>query len=345
MVKPARSSENKRPSMKDVAELAGVSRTTASYVINNAPDADSIPPETQARVRAAVEKLGYRPNAIAQRLRSNKSNVLGFITDDIATTPFAVDIVKGAQDAALAHNKMLLVMDTERNSRVEQTVFEMMTEWRVEGIAFATSHHRVIKPVVDFHATPSVLVDCYTDDRSLPSIVPNEVQGGRIATETLLKKGHRRIGFINGSMDFPASAGRLEGYKQALTAFGVPFIEALVRVGDWWQESGYTQTQKLMQQPNPPTAIFCGNDWMAMGAYDALKELGLSIPTDVAVIGFDNREVIAAHMRPPLTTIALPYYDMGKWGVEYLIAHGSEEQSPEPIQATLECPLVERESV
>ena len=341
----ARSAQSKRPSMKDVAQLAGVSRTTASYVINDAPDASKVLPETKARVWAAVEELGYRPNAMAQRLRSNRSNVLGFITDDIATTPFAVDIVKGAQDAALAHNKLLLVMDTERNPTVEKMVFEMMTEWQVEGIAFATSHHRVINPVVDFHSIPSVLVDCRTEDRSLASIVPDEIQGGRVATETLLKKGHQRIGFINGSIDFPASVGRLAGYKQALAGQGVPFDESLVRYGDWWQESGHHHTRELMQLADPPTAIFCGNDWMAMGAYDALKELGLSIPNDVAVIGFDNREVIAAHMRPPLTTIALPYYEMGRWAVEYLIEQAAEEQAVEPVQTTLECPLVERSSV
>ncbi len=334
--------KKRRPSMKDVAEFAGVSRTTVSFVLNNVPNAN-IPPETQQRIWAAVEELGYRPNAMAKNLRSERSNVLGFITDDIATTPFAVDIVKGAQDAALAHNKMLLMMDTERNPDVELSVFEMMTEWRVEGIAFATSYHRAVEPVIDLHSIPSVLVDCYIEDRSLPSVVPNEVQGGRVATELLLNHGHRRIGLINGPVHFPASVGRLDGYRQALAAANVPYDESLVRYGDWWQESGYTFTKELMQRADPPTAIFCGNDWMAMGAYDALKELGLTIPDDVAVVGFDNREVIVAHMRPPLTTVALPYYEMGKWAVEYLI--NGQEQGFEPVQAMLDCPLVERKSV
>ena len=128
MAKKAQRSKAKRPSMKDVAELAGVSRTTVSYVINNVPDANNIPSETKARIWAAVEELGYRPNAIARGLRSDRSNVIGFITDEIATTPFAVDIIKGAQDAALANDKMLLLADTENNPDVEKDVFEMLVE-------------------------------------------------------------------------------------------------------------------------------------------------------------------------------------------------------------------------
>ena len=333
----------KRPSMKDVAQLAGVSRTTVSFVINEVPN-KNIPPETRARVWAAVEELGYRPNAIAKGLRTSRSNVIGFITDEIATTPFAVDIIKGAQDAALANEKMLLLVDTEGDSQVEKAVFDMMLDYRVDGVILATSYHRPLKPSINLHTIPAVLADCYIEDRSLPSVVPDEVQGARLATKTLLQKGHRRIGFINGSSHFPAAAGRLDGYKQALASHGLPYDESLVRYGDWWQESGYQRTREIMQLPDAPTAIFCGNDWMAMGAYDALKEMGHSIPDDVAVIGFDNREMITAHMRPPLTTIALPYYEMGKWAVEYLIAHQNQDISQNPVQATLECPLIERRS-
>jgi LacI family transcriptional regulator len=336
--------KNRRPSMKDVAELAGVSRTTVSFVINEVPHTN-IPAETQERVWTAIEQLGYRPNAIAKGLRTRKSGVIGFITDEIATTPFAVDIIKGAQHAALANDKVLLLVDTEGDLEVEKDVFEMMNDWQVEGIVFATSYHRVVNPAVNLHAMRAVLVDCYIEDHSLPSVVPDEVQGGRLATETLLQKGHRRIGFINGPVHFPASAGRLQGYKQALTAYEVPFDESLLRFGDWWQESGYAYAKELLALPNPPSAIFCAADFMAMGAYDAIKEVGLSIPKDIAVIGFDNREIVAAHLRPPLTTIALPYYEMGRWAVEYLVKHEEQDLPLAPIQEMLECPLVERQSL
>jgi LacI family transcriptional regulator len=345
MVKPIGGSKTKRPSMKDVAQLAGVSRTTASYVINNAPDADSIPPETQARVRAAVEELGYRPNALAQGLRSSKSHVLGFIADEIATTPFSGKIIKGAQDAAWEHGKILLMVNTDHHLKIEEAAIDMMLERQVEGIIYAAMFHRLVDPPANIHEVATILVDCYCEDRNLPSVVPDEVAGGHTATEFLLKKGHRRIGIINGKPQFPATVGRLEGYKQALASFDLPFDERLICFGDWWQENGYEHTLKLMRLSEPPTALFCTTDRIAMGAYDALKELGLSIPGDVAVIGFDNQDIIAAHSRPTLTTVALPYYEMGQWAVEYLIKHEDQVGASQPVQKKLVCPLIERESV
>ena len=326
----------------DVAKAAGVSPKTVSRVLNDHPN---IRPETRLKVDSAIEQLGYQLNVMAKGLRASKSNVLGFITDDIATTPFAVDIIRGAQDTAFAHGKTLLVIDTNGSSDIEKDVFDMMVSWQVEGLIFATEYHRAIETSVNYHALPTVLVDCYLANRSLPSVVPDEVQGAHLATETLLVKGHKRIGFINGPADYPASSGRLQGYQQALSEFGIRFDASLVREGDWWQESGYERTTDLMNLVNPPTALFCGNDWMAMGAYDALKEMNLKIPGDVAVIGFDNREVIAAHMRPQLTTIALPYYEMGQWAVNYLIQNTDGASALLPIQKLLMCPLIERQSV
>ena len=345
MAKKAHRSKTKRPSMKDVAELAGVSRTTASYVINNAPGADSIPPETQARIRAAVEELGYRPNAIAQGLRSSKSHILGFIADEIATTPFSGKIIQGAQEAAWEHGKILLVVNTNRHPKLEEAAVDTMLERQVEGIMFAAMFHREVKPPANIHEAPSVLVDCYSLDCSLASVVPDEAGGGQTATEFLLQKGHRRIAMINGKPQLPATLGRTEGYRQALRAYNVPVDESLVRFGSWWQENGYERTLELMGLPDPPTAIFCATDRIAMGAYEAVKGLGLSIPTDVAIVGFDNQEIIAGHLRPGLTTVALPYYEMGRWAVEYLIDQASQEETSEPIQAKLDCPLIERGSV
>lgn len=326
----------------DVAKLAGVSPKTVSRVLNDHPN---VTPQTRKSVEVAIQELGYQPNVMAQGLRASKSRVLGLITDDIATTPFAVDIIKGAQETAFIHDKTLLVVDTNNSPEVEQDVFDMMVGWQVDGIIFATEYHRVIEPVANLRALPSVLVDCFIADRSLPSVVPDEVQGAYLATDTLLKKGHQRIGFINGPASFPASSGRLDGYKQALADYGVLFDESLVLQGNWWQESGYQHTKYLMQRSIPPTAVFCGNDWMAMGAYDALNEMRLRIPEDIAVIGFDNREVIAAHMRPPLTTIALPYYEMGQWAVNYLIQNTDQSAPLDPVQMALTCQLIERQSV
>lgn len=330
--------------MQDVADHAGISRATVSYVLNDTPDAERIPEETKARIHAAVEELGYRPNAMAKGLRSRTSNILGFIADEIATTPFSGDIIKGAQDAAWNHGKVLNIVNTDRQATLERAAVDTMLERQAEGILFATMFHREIEPPDNLHELPAILVDCYSRERDLPSVVPDEAGGGRTATEHLLEQGHRRIAMINGKRDLPATVGRTEGYRRALAAHDLPVEESLVVFTGWWQEDGYEAALELLRRPEPPTAIFCANDRIAMGAYDAIKELGLSIPGDVAIVGFDNQEVIAAHLRPKLTTMALPYYEMGQWAVEYLLEHADAKKPTAPPQVALSCPLIVRES-
>jgi LacI family transcriptional regulator len=330
--------------MKDVARLAGVSQTTVSYVLNGTGNVDNIPSNTKSRIFAAVEELGYRPNVLAQGLRSNRSHTLGFITDEIATTPFSGNIIKGAQDAAWEHGKVLLVVNTNRQSSLEEAAVDTLLQRQVDAILFATEAHREVVPPANLKDVSTVLIDCFAQDRSLPSVVPDEVAGALTATELLLKKGHRRIALIDGEPGLPPTVGRAEGYIQALAAHGIAVDESLIRFGDWWQEDGYRSARELLRLPDRPTAIFCAADRLAMGAYDAVKELGMHIPDDVAIVGFDNQEVIAAHLRPRLTTMAIPYYEMGKWAVEYLIKHEDEEDTVEPEHAMLHCPLIERES-
>jgi LacI family transcriptional regulator len=334
----------KRPStMSDIARQAGVSRTTVSFVLNNHASSVSIPAETKDRVLEAAKRLSYRPNLAAKVLHTNQTHTIGFITDEIATTPHAVNIIKGAQDEALAHGKLLLIINTGSDATVKETAIEMMLERQVEGIIYAAMYHQEVALPANMYEGPAVLLDCYCADRSLPSVVPDEAQGGRTATEMLLKKGHRRISFINNVDPIPAAFGRLEGYKQALKAHDIPFDENLVRSYPSESRGGYLGTIELMQMEEPPTAIFCFSDFMAMGAYDALRALGLSIPDDVAVMGFDNQELIAAQLFPPLSTIQLPHYQMGKWAIEYLLEHTGE--SLLPVQHTLDCPYIERQSV
>jgi LacI family transcriptional regulator len=334
----------KRPSMYDVARRAGVSQTTVSFVVNNVPDIN-IPQETRDRIWAAVEDLGWRPNAMARGLSLQRSHTIGLISDEIATTPHAGKIIQGAQDAAWAHDKMLLVINTGRNAKIEHAALDMLLERQVEGIIYATMYHHAVALSSDFSNMPTVLLDCYVADRSLASVVPDEIQGGRTATELLLRNGHRRIGFINNVDSIPAAHGRLAGYKQALAAHDVPFDEELVRAGSSNAAEGYRCTIELMQLPDRPTALFCFNDSMAMGAYDAVKKLGLAIPDNVAIVGFDNHELIAAQLYPPLTTMELPHYAMGQWAVEYLLEHADSSTASTPLQHTIACRLIERSSI
>ena len=206
---------NRLPTMNDVARQAGLSQTTVSLVLNEVTTV-SIPDETRQRVWKAVKELDYRPNAAAKMLRTNRTNTIGFITDEIATTPFAGKIIEGAQDLALDNDKILVVVNVGRSPVVEQKAIKMLLERQVEAIIYATMYHREVILPFDTDLLPVVLLDCYTSDRSLPSVVPDEITGGRVATETLLNKGHRRIGFINLPGDLPAPVGRLEGYRKAL---------------------------------------------------------------------------------------------------------------------------------
>ncbi len=331
---------NGSPTMKDVAELVGVSTKTVSRYVNG----DRwVGEETRQRIEAAITELGYRPNMLARNLRTTETGIIALVTDEIATTPFAVDILRGAQEAALAAGKLLLIADTEGDTDVARVIFDTLHRWQVDGLIYATSYHREVDLPAELLTGRCVLADCYAADRNLPSVVPDEVQGGRTATERLLEAGHTRIGFINGPGEFPASHGRRQGYEGALRDAGLDVHEALITAGDWWQESGYDATVQLLSLAQPPTAIFCGNDWMAMGAYDAIRESGLTIPDDIAVVGFDNRDVIAAHMRPTLSSVALPYYEMGKWALRHLVDATASGDAGAP-QIKLDCPFVQRAS-
>lgn len=323
--------------IKDVAKFAGVSFKTVSRVMNNDP---AVTIQTRVRVQSAIEQLGYRPHLDARQLRTQKSNIIGFITDEIVTTPHAVHIIKGAQQAAWERKKLLLVINTERDLQVEGEATEMLLERRVDGIIYATMYHREVAVPEVPASMPVVLLDCFDRDRKYASVVPDEFQGGYLATKTLLEQGHTGVGFINVDNP-PAARGRLAGYLRAHVDRGIASDDQLVLVGDSYADTGQQLTRQLMTSQNPPTALFCGNDRMAMGAYNALASMRLSVPDDVAVIGFDNEELIAAYLRPPLTTVALPHAEMGRWAVETLFESRSDTQ----LQHKMMCPLIERDSV
>ncbi len=329
----------------DIARRAGVGVGTVSRVLNDSPNVSDA---TRAQVRQVMAETNYRPKSAAKTLRTRRSSALAFITDEIASTPFAVDTIRGAQDAAWQHGMILLLVNTNANEKLLEAAVESMLDRQVEGLIFATWFHRPAKLPPNVRRLPAVLIDCYVEDRSLPSAVPDEFQGGYTATELLLRQGHRRIGFINSNEDQPARWGRQQGYERALADWGVPFDPELVTLQGGVAESGYGGVNVLLQLPQPPTAIFCFNDRAAMGAYDALRELGLSVPRDVAVVGFDNQEIIAAHVRPGLTTLQLPHYEMGAWAVNYLLQQSLVLPSPglasAPPQVKLPCPLILRES-
>jgi LacI family transcriptional regulator len=339
---------DRKHNIEDIAELAGVSRGTVSRVLNNHP---SVSDHTRQKVLDVIEKLNYRPNFSARHMRTDSSNLVGFglITDEVITTPYAVEMIRGAQEALWAHGKVMLVVNAGYDADLTEASLEALLERRVEGIIYAAMYHRPVDVLPQATSVPIVMTNCFAADRSLPSVVPDEVSGGYVATKHLLEKGHRRIGFINlGDTGrgvpppLPASNGRLEGYQKALREYGVPFDPALLHYTNQTPECNYRLSCDLMRMADPPTAIFCGNDRTALGCYGALSELGLRVPEQVAVVGFDNFKDIADGLWPPLTTVQLPHYEMGKWAVEYLLSGGGLQA--EPVQQLIDCPLVIRES-
>jgi LacI family transcriptional regulator len=325
--------------MRDVAKAAGVSVATVSHVVNDKPGA-RIGDDARRRVHDAVAELGYRPNALAKTLSQGGSRFIGLVADAIATTPFAGQIIHGAQDEAWKHGYVLLVANTEGDEVVENDVIAMMLEHQVHGILYSTWYHREIVVPEILHQTATVLVDCFSADTAYPAVVPDERQGGRTATEQLLAAGHQRIAFINTTTPSPARTGRLAGYRDALQHAGIAFDETLVFSAEPQQEGGYATAGSIVE--SGATAVFCHNDRVAMGLYDGLRERGLRVPADIAVMGFDNQDVIAAHLRPPLSTVALPHYELGAAGVRVLLGL---ESSPSDGPLLIACPSVLRASV
>ena len=347
----AASTRRRGVTMNDVAKHAGVSRTAVSFVLSNRENA-SISEETRNRINDAVHALGYRPNAGARALASRRSDWYGIVTE-IVTAPFAVDIIKGAQDQAWLDRRFLLIAPSDQadaqgpNQGLEDAAIEKLLEQRVEGLLYAATYHRGVHVPSSAGEVPTVLINCFDADGKLPSIVPDERAGGRAAVGRLLEAGHRRIGIINLDPDIPAAVGRLEGAREALAEAGLELDPQLVVSGHATADGGYEAAGQILDmepKDGRPTALFCLNDRMAMGAYDAIKERGLTIPGDIAVIGFDNQELIAAYLRPKLTTVALPFEEMGALGVRTLAALTAGQ----PIiadQQLVDCPLLERSSV
>lgn len=339
-----KSRTSRLPTMQDVAKRAGVSQTTVSFVVNNIPN-KGIPEETRQRILDAIKQLGYRRNAFARSMRLKRSHIIGLVTDTILISPHAGQIIQGAQDAAKATGRTLLLANTGGDPELEKADLETLLEHQVEGIIYATMFHRVIEPSPLLYEIPTVLLDCYDEQRSLPSVAPDETGAGFSVVKILLQKGHQRIGFINSADTGPATNGRLAGYTQALAEARIPFRSELVDYGDSHADAGYACALNLLQQSPPPTAFFCFNDQMAMGVYQALQERKLRIPDDIAVMGFDNLEIVAAFLRPKLSTMELPHYDMGQWAVKHLIASLESQEESEPVQHTIACRYVERNSV
>jgi LacI family transcriptional regulator len=329
----------RRPTMVDVARLAGVSATTVSFVINGRADG-SVGADTAQRVLDAVDQLGYRPNVAAQTLRTRRTRTIGFVTDEIAVRPPAGQTVAGAHDAALRHGSLLLIVHATRDPDSLHAALRQLHDRQVDAVVYALVGTASLELPPASRQTPMVLVNGFAE--GVPCIVPDEYTGGGAATQALIDAGHHRLAYLTGWPDSWATVQRLAGFRAAVQAAGIPARSTTVLPGDFEVGSGYDLTRRLLARRHRPTAICFGNDVMAIGGYLAIKEAGFAIPGDISVIGYDDHDHFAADLPPPLSTMRLPYYEMGRWAAEQVL---DDQVGSLPACTYAPCPPVMRASI
>jgi LacI family transcriptional regulator len=314
-----------RVTLADVAAASGVSVTTASLVLTGRARELRISADAERRVRSTAHELGYRRSAGTAPPRAGRSQTIGFVSDTVASSGWAGDMVKGAVDAAYRLGFMLFVAESGGDPVVERALADAMRERRADGVVFASMHTRTVVVPDSSYDSPAVLLNATSTTRTAaPAVLPDEVQAGRSAARVLVEAGHDReihlIGAGPGPCDLPphgiAAAERLLGLREVLTAEGIEVASAQW-CPKWTQEHGYHATAALLRE-HRPKALVCLNDHLASGAYQALDEAGLSVPHDVSVIGFEDHPV-ASWLRPRLTTVALPHYELGVRAVKVLV--------------------------
>lgn len=303
--------------MRDVAHRAGVSIKTVSRVVNAEAD---IAETTRQRVIAAIEELGYQPNAIARSLVSRRTYILGVLTADFSDYTHA-RIIEGAEAEAREQGYLMFVGIAEHSPNGEPLHSPLLGQHRFEGL-FVVYHgtdqdtHEILDHISP--NLPIVTIGYAANRKNTITIGVTNCAGAREATSYLLGLGHRRIAHITGPANMYECQERRRGYTEALQAAGIVPSEAWIAAGDWSDASGYQAARSLLERQIDFTALFVQNDRMALGAMRALYEHGLHIPHDVAVIGFDDIPS-ASYFTPPLTTIYQPTYELGRIGIRLLI--------------------------
>jgi LacI family transcriptional regulator len=326
----------RRVTIGDVAAEAGVSVATVSKVINGRW---GVAEETSARVQAVIADLGYQSSLVAQSLRRRRTNVLGILVVDIE--PFSAELLKGAARAVHGSGYELVVFSGCGRAD-DQVGWEQRYLSRVSGTLCDGAILVTPSSVDATYGAPVVAVDHNAGSSSLPSVDSDNLAGAVAATEYVLGLGHRRIGFLSGRPDLESARLRERGYRTALKAAGLEVEPALVRVGGYQSDSAEEAARLMLERDDRPTAIFAANDVSAIAAMDAAQALGLAVPRDLSVIGFDNVPE-SALCEPPLTTIEQPIQRMGFEAVELLI--GLIEQRPDlETQRLLPTRLVTRGS-
>ncbi len=325
--------------LADIARVAQVSVSTVSRVLSN-PNYP-IKEENRQRILKLAEEMGYKPNLVARSLQSNRSHLVGVIVDRMQS-PFAAATVQGIQDGLRNVGYSVSIAYSNRDQALAIEAINSFYSRQVDGIVILNSWlHTYNDAILSLQDRPFVFVNRVFGNCLHNCVGPGDYSGAQLATEHLVNLGHRRVGYVNGMKDWIEAQNRLSGYWDALLKHGLPVDETLIKHGDWGVDSGYQAAQELLALEERPTAIFAANDIMALGAMYAIQEAGLKIPTDVAVVGYDDRD-FAAWLRPALTTIRMPSYEMGQAAARSLLKQIAGEEPEDATQIPGE--LIIRES-
>jgi DNA-binding LacI/PurR family transcriptional regulator len=332
--------------MEDVAKAAGVSRTAVSFVLNDIPNAN-IPEITRQRILQAARELNYMPNVPALNLATGKTMMIALIvrqtSEQMSADAFLGEFMRGATRAIEAEGYHLLVHAVEPDAPDHSTYGQLVRTRKVDGLLITSPLVNDAEvQVLHDEGTPIVL-NGGVEFSDIPSVDVDNTQGAYTAVKHLIDLGHRRIGHIsNAPFSYTSSRDRLTGYRMALAEAGIPYDETLVYAGAFTDTSSYEPMMTMLDLPDPPSAVFIGSDLVALGAVQAIHHHNLRIPDDISVIGFDDL-LIGKYLQPPLTTIHLPAYDLGRRAGEMILA-SIRGESFQTLRVLLPTELILRQS-
>ncbi len=327
--------------MKDVARLAGVSTSTVSHVINNNR---FVSDAVREKIEAAISELNYAPSALARSLKINQTHTIGMLLT-ASSNPFYSEVVRGVENSCYERGYSLVLCNTEGDEERMNRSLETLLQKRVDGLLImCTESHLPSEDILKrYPSIPTVMMDWAPFEGDSDLIQDNSLLGGEQATAYLISRGYTRIACIAGPQDKTPARLRLEGYKQAMAAAGLPILPGYIINSDFEFQGGFNAMNQLLSLNPAPQAVFTSNDAMAVGVYHALYQAGLSVPQDMAVIGYDNIE-LARYMTPPLTTIHQPKDELGELAIDALI-HRLADPGVSPQLLVLTPELIERASV
>jgi DNA-binding LacI/PurR family transcriptional regulator len=331
-------SVNRPTSIKDIARKANVSFSTVSRALQNSP---LISRRTAEKIQRIARDSGYRASAIARGLVTQKTKTIGVVVTSIAD-PFVSEVVDGIEECCNDHGYSVFLANSNADPDRERKVVQSFAERRVDGIVVTSSRVGALYiPLLSEMRVPVVLVNNQHPGQFVHSVMIENVQGSRDATNHLIQLGHRRIAYLGDRFGHQSDTERFSGYRQALDGAGLPFSPELVSHGDGKSEKAIAITEALLRLKEPPTAIFCYNDMTALGVLRSLHAQGRRIPVDISVVGFDDL-FIASYTDPPLTTVRQPRKRMGMLAMESLLQLMAGQNPSQAITVAAE--LVIRES-